>query len=169
MKIRVILLVVLVLLFGLPSNASLSTGKKKVEILDVDHVYVESWRRKDMELTANLIFHNHYRIKLKLKYAQIDIFVDDERLGTIIKEGKMKLPKRSTSDIPLEAHVVPGKTLGRLMANSGKMLVGKKVTIQFEGRVRLRALFLPLSIKLDESAELGLSDIKFFKSKEAVD
>ncbi len=153
----------ILLCFLLLSTPISAKEKKKVEIIAIDQVYVESFKKKNMELSANLQFYNPYRIKINLKHAKLDVFVDDQRIGTILKEGKLKLKKKSVTDIPMNAHVVPGKTIGRFMANSGKMLIGRKIEIQFIGRIRLRALFLPLSIKLNETAKLGFSDFKGIK------
>jgi hypothetical protein len=88
------------------------------------------------------------------------VFYEDTKLGTIIEVNDVKIPKKSSFDIPLQLAIKPGPTALKLISGSAKLVFGGKVKIGYVGYVKIRALgMIPIKIKLDQTDTYEWKDL----------
>lgn len=84
----------------------------------------------------------------KMKKALIDVSVDDQVLGKISLDKKLKVKRKSTNSytVPLTIELEKGALI-QLM----KLSLRKEITLQFKGKVRGSVMGISKSFKVDET------------------
>lgn len=152
-RILFLLLLMPVLLFsGIESKK-----KKEPAFVEIKNTRIASFSFSRMDIYTEAVFYNPYKVSVKLEETLIDVFVGGKKLGTILNsEQGLKLGKKGTFEIPLRLNVKPGSTFVTLFAQSGKLLKGKHVEINFKGQIKVRAMgFVPVKIPVNATRQVN--------------
>ncbi len=121
---------------------------------------IASFSTNKIDIQSEAVFFNTYAVGAKLLEVNIDVFYEDTKLGTIIEVKDVKIPKKSSFDIPLQLAIKPGPTALKLISGSAKLVFGGKVKIGYVGYVKIRALgMIPIKIKLDQTDTYEWKDL----------
>lgn len=121
---------------------------------------LSSFSTSKIEIASEAVFFNTYNVGAKLLEVNIDVYMDDTKLGTVTEVQDVKIPKKSTFDIPLNLSIKPGPTALKLVTGSAKILFGKKVNVRYTGYIKIRALgMVPLKINMDETEAYDWDDL----------
>ncbi|HNM33084.1 MAG TPA: DnaJ C-terminal domain-containing protein, partial [Chitinophagales bacterium] len=102
------------------------------------------------------------KVKVKIEEILIDVFIGDKKLGTITEAAdEVKIPKESAFDLPVNINVKTGPTVTKFFTEGTKMVVlGQKIKVDYKGYIKVKALgFIPVKVKIDQSAYFTLKDI----------
>lgn len=121
---------------------------------------ISSWSTSKIDIYSEAVFYNTYAVGAKLLEVNIDVYYEETKLGTIVEVKDIKIPKKSSFDIPLQLSIKPGTTAIKLISGSARLLFGGKVNISYKGYVKIRALgMIPIKIKLDQTDAYEWKDI----------
>jgi LEA14-like dessication related protein len=94
---------------------------------------------KNTQVQANLKFYNPNNFGVKLKKADMDIFLNDKLANHYILDSTILINKLDTFYIPVNLQL----DLKSLMGNAMQLLVSRKVKIGLDGKIRFKRGILP--------------------------
>ena len=146
---KTIWFLVVLIAIGSCKNASQSPEFRKV-----DNVRVAKVDGKEALLNGDAFFYNPNKASLFLKRVDIDVFLEDKRIGAINQALKMKVKGESEFKIPVDAtfNVSDIGLLNGLMS----LLGGKKMQVRYVGKVKLRVYGVPVAVPVDYEDEIRL-------------
>ncbi len=116
-----------------------------------ESIKVEQIDGRDIKLRAGGKVYNGNGYAIKVKPSTLDVYIDDEYLGKVHldKKVKMKAKQETLIDAPLTATLAEG-AMFRAMRLAGQ----KNVTVRLKGKVRAGVWFLGKKIDVNESRTL---------------
>lgn len=110
-----------------------------------------------LELTAEVVFYNPNKVKAKLRDLDLDIFLNEKFLGKVIQDNMVKIPGKSSFDIPIRFKFDLSKSELGLSSLLG-LLSNNKFIVDMKGFLKANVFALPFKIKLDERQEFSAKD-----------
>ena len=126
--------------------------KEKIVLRNVRDIVIDA----DAEpmLRAKAILYNPNDIRIKLRSAEIDVFVNGKKSGRIDQKLKMMIPAEAEFSVPLEVKLNM-KELG-LMDTLLGMLGGKKLKVEYKGSIRVTYKGVPIRIPVNHESEVRI-------------
>jgi LEA14-like dessication related protein len=120
-----------------------------------------SINKDNLSFYTEAVIYNPYKLNAKVKSMQIDVFINDEKIGTITEGEETVVKKRQTTHIPLNIRSRTGILAKNLFSQTGNLILGKIVTIEYKGYIKLKALAnsTTLKVKIDGREHFKLSDL----------
>ena len=106
---------------------------KDLEYRDFKNLKAESLGLTKSVLSVDLIYYNPNNFGIQLKYADLDIFINDNFLGHTIMDYQINIPKRAEFSLPLKVDVDTKNTLKNVLMT----LLNKEVTVRVTGKAKL--------------------------------
>ncbi len=142
---------VLIVLVGL--SACKDAGKSP-EFRRVANVKVAKVTGKEAVLNGDAFFYNPNKASMMLRKVEIDVFMEDKKIGVINQVLKTKIPAESEFKVPVDAtfDVSDVGLLNGLMS----MLGGKKMNVRYVGKIKLKIYGVPVAVPVDYENEIKL-------------
>ncbi|MEM6526468.1 MAG: LEA type 2 family protein [Bacteroidota bacterium] len=127
---------------------------KAPEFRRVGNVKVAKVDGKEALLKGDAFFYNPNKASMFLKRVDIDVFLEEKRIGAINQSLKMKVEGESEFKVPVDAtfKVSDVGLLNGIMS----LLGGKKMTVRYAGKVKLRIYGVPVTVPVDYEDEIKL-------------
>lgn len=124
------------------------------EFRRVGNVKVTKVDGKEALLNGDAFFYNPNRASIFLRRVDVDVFLEEKRIGAINQSLKMKVEGESEFKVPLDAtfNVSDIGLLNGIMS----LLGGKKMTVRYTGKVKLRIYGVPVTVPVDYEDEIKL-------------
>ncbi len=144
-------------LVGLISACALisCTPKEEIVFKGVKNVVVEAQGIEPI-LTAEALFNNPNKVRMKLKEIHVDVLIDGKLSAKVRQDLKLSIPAMSDFSVPLTAHLSL-KELG-LVDTIINLIGGKKYEIQYIGfvRVAMHGITVKVPVKYKEERRIQL-------------
>lgn len=127
--------------------------KEDVEFRKVSNVRLEAVSKAPM-LKADMVFYNPNKTRGKLKHIELDIFVNDKKVGTVNQTLNQLIEGRSEFTVPIEVRVAL-KELG-LLDTIINLFGGKKYLVRMVGKVRLKVHGIGITVPVDHKEDIKL-------------
>ena len=120
----------------------------------VSNVKVTSVTGKEALLKGDAVFYNPNDVGMKLRKVDIDVMLEGKKIGGINQKLKTKIPAMSEFKVPVDAKFNVGElgVLNSLLS----VLGGKKMKVQYVGRIRLSIYGVPVSVPVDYEDDIRL-------------
>lgn len=105
-------------------------------------------------LKANAILYNPNNVRIKLRSAKIDVYVEGKKSGEIDQEFKMMIPSKAEFTVPLEVKLNM-KELGLFDTLFG-MIGGKKLKVEYKGSIKVNYKGIPVRVPVDYKSDVRL-------------
>ncbi|MFZ6014191.1 MAG: LEA type 2 family protein [Bacteroidota bacterium] len=105
-------------------------------------------------LKAEAVFYNPNTQHGKLKYIDIDIYVNGKKAGTVKKDYRIRIPPQGEFSVPIEVKLNL-QEFGLLDTILG-MVGGKKFEVQYLGKLRLSYHGIPVKVPVDYKSTIRL-------------
>lgn len=122
-----------IILFIIILVTSCKRPDQEPQFLRIDNIEVIEIKNQEALLNADAYFYNPNDVKMKLKKVEVDVIVEDKKVGKINHKLKTKIPARSEFKIPLDATFNLGE-IG-LLNSIISILNGKKVKVHYSGYI----------------------------------
>ena len=106
---------------------------KELVYRDFKNLKIEKVGFASTTLKLDLIYYNPNNFGLQLKYADLDIFVDNNYLGHSTQDYQINIPRLAEFTMPMQLDV----DMKNLLKNSFQSLLGKEVLVKITGTVKL--------------------------------
>lgn len=121
----------------LVTSIGISTGCKKPQSLryvDFQNFRVSELTKGKSDLSADLKFFNPNPYQLKLKWAEMNFYVNDQYFGRSVLDTLMVIPKADTFLIPVAIKEVE---LKKVLLNGLGALLTKEYAIKLDGEAKI--------------------------------
>ena len=127
---------------------------KSPEFRKITNVRVSEVSGKEAVLKGDAFFYNPNKAKMLLRKVEIDVFMNNKKVGVIDEVLKTKIPAESEFKVPFGAtfNVSDIGILNGLMS----MLGGKKMKVRYVGKIKLKIYGVPVSVPVDYTDEVKL-------------
>lgn len=129
---------------------SCATPKEKIVLKQIKDVVADA--TSDPKLKGQAVFYNPNPQSGKLKSINVDIYVNEKKVGTVDQTMKIKIPARGEFTVPLEVNLKM-KELGFMDTLFG-MLGGKKFDIRYEGHLKVNYRGVPIRVPVNYKDEV---------------
>ena len=124
------------LLLLLPITTLLFVSCKNVKQPDfrsIENVRISQFGLKESTLTAEIVYFNPNKFKLKLKEAEGDAWLDSNYLGHFYIDTLIKIHKLSEFRLPVTLKM----DMANILQNTSAIFSNKDVMVKIEGKARV--------------------------------
>lgn len=148
------------LLIGLISFISLFfSGCGELEMLElkgVKNFSIENLSKSGMDLEMDLEIYNPNGIKFKVKEYDLDIMINNIKIGKAKIDEKMVLPRKSTSNHHVNVSASFQNMLVGILPLMMSLKKGKDATIRIVGDVKVGAMMLNKKVDIEFQKDISL-------------
>jgi len=113
---------------------------------------------KSPPFLVNVQFYNPNRYPIQLKHADVDVYLNNSHLGTMVLDTTIIAPAKSSFQLPVGLRV----DLARIIPNLAELLFDKTVHIKLDGSIKVgrKGVFINLPIHYEGDQVPDKIDIK---------
>lgn len=118
-------------------SAGIFTGCKKpqaLQYIDFQHFRVSEIVKGKSDISADLKFYNPNPYKLRLKWAEMNFYVNDQYFGHSVLDTLMIIPKLDTFTVPVAVKEVE---LKKVLLNGLGALLTKEYSVKLDGSAKI--------------------------------
>jgi len=139
-----------------------------LEIKDPEFIKMRDWHISKVsagyfEVTSKAQFYNPNKVGLTLTNVYVDVFLNNEKLGTINQISSIKVPRNSSFEVPLLLTFNTEGKLNMVFGNILKMLSAKTAQIKYSGYIQVKKANISLKIDIIDKYEFNIKDLNIFK------
>ncbi|MGD1958124.1 MAG: LEA type 2 family protein [Fulvivirga sp.] len=133
---------------------SCKNANQPPEFKRVANVKVAKVSGKEAILNGDAFFYNPNKAGMLLRKVEIDVFLEDKRIGVINQALKTKIPGQAEFKVPVDATFDIGD-IG-LLNGIMSILGGKKMKVRYVGKIKLKIYGVPVAVPIDYQDEIKL-------------
>jgi len=126
-KLSIVLFSFLIAILSLSSCAQ----PKELVYLGMDSFSIKQAGLKQTTISMNIRLYNPNRYKLKLKKADVDVFINNSHVGKMNVNCIAELAKRDSSSLPVTLDV----DLANALPNALQLLLNPEITLKITGNI----------------------------------
>lgn len=133
---------------------SCNSYQEDVQFLGVEKVELGKISGKEANLKAYASFHNPNKRGGKLKEVDIDVILDGKVIGKVNHALTTKISGESDFTVPLDVKI----DLTQIGLLNGLLSVfgGKKIKVNYKGKIKLSSFGYPIEVPVDDVAEFKM-------------
>lgn len=113
-----------------------------------------------LELSCKAVFYNPNNVKAKLTDVDLDVYFGETKVGNINQaDGKVKITKAQAFEIPLTIKFSPETNAAGYFSGFLTAFGMQDFVIRMKGKIKVKALGIPVKVAIDESEEVNLREI----------
>lgn len=120
----------------------------------VDNIRVTKVQGSEAVLSGQAYFFNPNDVKMTLRKVNIEVTLEDKKIGTINHTTKTKVPANSDFTVPVDATFNLGDV--GLLNSILSVLGGKKMKAHYKGFIKLTVHGVPIKVPIDYEEEIRL-------------
>lgn len=102
MRLKFVNIIILFFMVSCGGNDS-----KSFELQEFSKVEVESFKKKNVELSTSIRFYNSDDLSVKVVYAEFDVLVNGKDVDTFISKNSKEIPSNGIYELPIEIDFAP--------------------------------------------------------------
>lgn len=128
-----------------------------------EYVRTKDWSFEKLEsgnivFTAKAVFYNPNQSKARLREVDLDIFVNDKKIGKIFQTEKIKINGKSSFDIPLKMEFNLKESGLNIVGSLLTLLTNQKFIVDMKGFIKMNVFFIPFKVPIEEKQEFSFND-----------
>ncbi|MGK7389268.1 MAG: LEA type 2 family protein [Candidatus Cyclobacteriaceae bacterium M2_1C_046] len=133
--------------------SSCKTPEEEPEFKYVHNVQVKKITGQEVLLNADAVFYNPNNMRMKLRGVDVDVFVEEKKVGEINQDIKTDIPALDDFTVPFDAtfNIKEVGGLNTLMS----VLGGKKLLVRYKGNIRVTVNNFPFRVPVDYQDEVS--------------
>ncbi len=121
---------------------------------------VEKMKGGVLQLSCKAVFYNPNTVKAKLTDVDLDVYFGTTKVGNINQaDGKVKINKAQAFEIPLTIDFSPETNAKGYFSGFLTAFGLQDFVISLKGKIKVKAMGIPIRVNIDESEEVNLKDI----------
>ena len=141
-------------LFLLVMLFSTCVPEEQVVLRSIKDVVVDAGEGGNARLTAEAIFYNPNRVRMKLKEINVEVLVEGKKSAHAEQKFNVDIPNQAEFSVPLEVQLSL-KDMG-LLDTLLSLFGGKKYEIRYVGYIRVKVHGITLKVPIDYKDEIKL-------------
>lgn len=136
------------------------SGPQEPKFLRLDHIKVSKISTKNINFTAEAIFHNPNVIGGSLSSTDILVLANGVEVATIAQNETAKIPANADFSVPFHFSTSPKKIFdddsNGLLGGVINAVLKKSIDLHFKGNVHFKFAGVPFKTKIDLEEEVDL-------------
>lgn len=147
------------LIFVLVLMLSVSACSKveSLELKKVEKFAVNNLTAQGADIELDLIVYNPNGFKIKVTDYELDVFINNVRIGKAELDQRLVLPKKAESSQHVNVQVQFKNMLFGAIPVLASLKKGKTATLRLSGNVEGAALFYKKDVKIDFEKDISLT------------
>ena len=142
------------------SSLSLWAAPEAPEFVRTKNWEIEKLTSGHIIMTTTAVLFNPNNAKARLKDVDIDIWLGETKTGKVVQAKKrIKIRKRSAFEIPLRIDLEPETSGWGYISGLLAAATFQDSVIKLKGRIKIKVLGLPVSLRIDEEEDINLRDL----------
>ena len=135
-----------------------------VEVVELKNYHVDSFTEDGFSLALDVEVENPNGYAMKMKSANMDVYLNNTYLGKSTISEKVVLPAKQKSVQHIMLHTTYDETFdGNLMAIAASALFGKSLKLNIVGEIKGSALLISRRVPFSHTEKVNLSDFQLGK------
>jgi LEA14-like dessication related protein len=109
-------------------------------------------------LTTKAVFYNPNKAKAKLKDITLNVFANDDFIGTVNQIEKIKIHGNSSFDIPLRLEFNLKDSKIDLFGSLLNLMSNNKFIVDIIGDIKMNIFCIPFKVRIAEQEEFSIKD-----------
>jgi LEA14-like dessication related protein len=125
-----------------------------LEYRDIENFKISKLSMGESVVSADLKYMNPNNFGLRLKHAEVDIYINNRYMGRSVLDTLINIPKRDSFLVPVSMKV----KMGDILANAIDVLLLKEADIKLEGSAKLGkgGIYKNVPIKYEGKQQLNM-------------
>lgn len=142
-------LLILLALFLLPPYGAF----REPEFIQARHVRIVSLGVKESRIRADLYYFNPNRMRLKLRSADLDVYINNKFAGKSLLDTLVQVPARDTFSVPVTVNV----DMRNVFPTAFALLLRDSVDLKLVGKLNVAKgpLTIQVPVKYSEKIAMG--------------
>ncbi|MEO1053770.1 MAG: LEA type 2 family protein [Bacteroidota bacterium] len=126
---------------------------KNVVFRRIDNIRVNELRGTKVHLVAEAVFNNPNDVKMNLKEADIDVYLDGKKVASLQQTFKVKIPKMSDFKVPVDVRfdLKSSGVINGLLS----LINGKKRELEYKGEIKVGIHGVTIKAPVEYKAKVG--------------
>ena len=108
-------------------------------------------------MCVSILVYNPNNYQITIKKASVLALINDNKIGNISIDEKFKLKPESTSEIRCGVDATKSNLM-KSMLKSLNVLIGKKVNLSLEGKLKVKAFGIGIKVPVKETYDFDYKD-----------
>ena len=132
---------------------------KQPEFIEMKNLELTSVGLKESQIKMDMIYYNPNRHNLKLKKAEVDIYVDDKFAGRSMVDTLIRIPREDTFSIPVQVKV----DMRSILPNALAAFLNEELKIRLDGYARMgkAGIYINVPIQQESTQKFNFGNLKF--------
>lgn len=107
-------------------------------------------------ILGNAEFHNPNPQGIKLTATDLDVFVDDKKVGKVEQTHEIQVPAAQDFMVPIEFSFATKDVFGKMLGGALSFLGNKKVKVHLKGKATVKVVGISIPVPVDHTEEMSL-------------
>lgn len=125
---------------------------QNLQFKNIQNVKLNSLNKGVVKISAEAIFHNPNKVKADLSNIDLEVFIDENKVGNILQGDLASVPANADFTLPLTIDV-PTKQIFKkgILGSALNALLGEDLKVAFNGSARVKILGIGFNIPIKHS------------------
>ena len=130
---------------------------KPIEFKGLNNISFEE-KNSCEPMCISILVKNPNKYQITIKKASVSAKINDKKIGNILIHEKFKLEPKNNSEIRLSVDATKSNLMKSLL-KSLNVLIGKKVYLHIDGKIKVKAYGIGIKVPIDETYEFNYKDL----------
>jgi LEA14-like dessication related protein len=126
------------------------------EFRRIENVQLENIGAEGLRLGLDMILYNPNGLSCTLEKVQLDVFLDDQSMGSLNDQRVVHIQKKAEFAVPLSLRLKPQGNLTDLFKNLLQVFAEKKAELFLQGSIQLRRVGKKITVPVKQKRTIPL-------------
>ena len=126
------------------------------EFRRIENVQLENIGMEGLRLGADVVFFNPNALSCKLEKVDLDVLLDDQKMGTLQDQRTVHISKKAEFMVPVSLRLKPQGNLTDLFKNLLQVFAQKKAELYLQGSIQIRRGGKKTTVPLKQKKTISL-------------
>lgn len=133
-----------------------------MEVTNFSNYSIKNANREGFDLHLDLTIDNPNNYKMTMKWAKMNVYLNDRYIGKTSIDKSLTLPKKSKDEHPVVLHTTYDETFkGNILNLASSALFGRGIQLKVEGEMKGKVFLFSKKYPIEHTEKLDLKDLSF--------
>lgn len=139
-----------------------SCSYQDIEVTNFSNYQVKNANKEGFDLHVDLTIENPNNYKMTMKWATLDVYLNDKYIGKTTISENLTLPKKSTQKHPVVLRTTYDETFqGNLLNLIGSALFGRGLELKVKGELKGSVFLFSKKYPIEHTEKIPLNQLNF--------
>jgi LEA14-like dessication related protein len=139
-----------------------SCSYEDVEVTNFSNYSIKKANSEGFDLHLDLTINNPNRYKMTMKWAKMDVYLNNKYIGKTAIEEPLTLAKKSENQYPVVLHTTYDEAFkGNVLNLIASAIFGSGIKLKVEGEMKGSVFLFSKKYPIEHTEKLNLSDLSY--------